>query len=270
LSDNLTIVNQPAPIHRRSIVDEIYERLSARILNGEMRPGDALPAELEIAQTLGVSRPAVREALNRLAASRLVSMRHSGAKRVLDFRRAAGLELLSSLLVDQDGRVDPEVVRSVMEMRSAVGPDVARLAAARRDRALVAALRGLVERMRAAAGDLEALQDLADEFWSHLVDGSANVAYRLAYNSLRASYDRVRRLVTQVLASEIADIESYAEIAECVARSEAAKAQSLSRRLLARGEKSIKDALAKLQRIDGLESIEGLGRAERGSGGKRR
>jgi DNA-binding FadR family transcriptional regulator len=262
LSDNLTIVNQPAPIDRRSLVDEIYERLSARILSGEMRPGEVLPAEQELAETLGVSRPAIREALTRLAAARLVSMRHSGAKRVLDYRRAAGLELLPSLLVTHDGRIDPEVVRSVMEMRSAIGPDVARLAAGRRDRAVLAAVREIVERMRATeASDLETLQDLADEFWSHLVDGAGNVAYRLAYNSLRATYDRVRRLVTQVLASEIADVESYGDIVGAVARGQAAKAQVLSRRLLRRGEESMKDALAKLEKLE---------ETERAPGGKRR
>src|SRR4026208_187723 len=110
-----------APIGRRSIVDGIYERLSNQILSGEMQPGEALPAEQELAERpgvsrpgvregvnrlaaagpragpagrgcaggLGVSRPAVREGWNRLGAARLVSMRHSGGKRVLDFRRTA-------------------------------------------------------------------------------------------------------------------------------------------------------------------------------------
>lgn len=237
-----------APIGHRSVVDEIYERLSAGILSGEMRAGEALPAEQELADTLGVSRPAVREALNRLAAARLVSMRHSGGKRVLDYRRTAGLELLPALLVTRDDRIDPDVVRSVMEMRSAVGPDVARLAAKRRERSLAPKLRELVQRMEASTDDLASLQDLTDEFWSHLVDGSGNVAYRLAYNSLRASYDQVRRLVTQVLAAEIADVKGYADIAEAVACGDAEKAQAQARRLLERGEQSIKAMLVVLGR----------------------
>jgi DNA-binding FadR family transcriptional regulator len=170
-------------------------------------------------------------------------MRHSGGKRVLDFRRAAGLELLPTLLVARDGRIDAAVVRSVMEMRSAIGPDVVRLAARRRDRLLTAALRESIEKMEAAGGDLAALQDLADEFWSRLVDGSRNVAYRLAYNSLRASYDRGRRLVTHVLATEIADVEAYRDIAAAVTRGEGEKAETLARRLLRRGEQSIDAAL---------------------------
>ena len=237
-----------APIGRRSIVDGIYERLSNQILSGEMQPGEALPAEQELAERLGVSRPAVREALNRLAAARLVSMRHSGGKRVLDFRRTAGLELLPALLVSPDGTIDPEVVRSIMEMRSAVGPDVARLAARRRERSLAAKLRALVARMGSSTLDLAALQDLSEEFWSHLVDGSGNVAYRLAYNSLRSSYAQVRQLVTQVLAAEIADVKGYAEIAEAVAGGDAERAGAVARRLLERGERSINEMLAGLGR----------------------
>ncbi len=87
-----------------------------------MRAGEALPTEQDLCAGLGVSRTAVREALNRLATERLVSFRHSGAKHVLDYRRSAGLELLAALLVDGDGRIDPAVVRSVMEMRSALAP----------------------------------------------------------------------------------------------------------------------------------------------------
>src|SRR5262245_56506189 len=109
-----------ARIGRRSVVDDVVDALTAWILKGEMSPGEALPGEQDLAGHLGVSRTVVREAMSRLATARLVSMRHSGSKHVLDYRRSAGLELLRTLLIGPNGAVDPHVVASVMEMRSAL------------------------------------------------------------------------------------------------------------------------------------------------------
>ena len=224
----------------------MVEHLRGEILRGALRAGEALPTEQDLCTGLGVSRTAVREALNRLATERLVSFRHSGAKHVLDYRRSAGLELLAALLVDGDGRIDPAVVRSVMEMRSALAPDVARLAAERRDPATLESLRVVLDAMRRDAGDLSALQDHAGDFWDRLVEASRNVAYRLAYNSLRASYDASKHLLTRVLAGETSDVAVYSALCDAVARRDASTAESLARSLVRRGEESVRTALRAL------------------------
>ncbi|MGQ9857888.1 MAG: GntR family transcriptional regulator [Thermodesulfobacteriota bacterium] len=51
---------------RRSIRESVYSRLKARILSGELAPGERL-AEEHLAEELGVSRTPVREALQKLA-----------------------------------------------------------------------------------------------------------------------------------------------------------------------------------------------------------
>lgn len=233
-----------APIGRKSLVDAVVETLTARILRGDMRPGDALPSENELADRLGVGRSAVREALSRLATARLISMRHGGGKRILDYRHSAGLELLPSLLVEPGGRVDPLAVASVMEMRSALAPDIARLAAMRTTAPLTVRLRETVAHMHQAAGQLGVLQDLAERFWSDLVDGSANIAYRLAFNSLRASYADNKTLFTQILVPETTDIDTYERIATAVEHGDGARAESLARALVRRGEEAIKALFA--------------------------
>ena len=78
-----------------------------------------------------ISCPSVREALKRLQQSRLVSVRHGGTSHVLDYRDSAGLDLLAELIVTPVGRFDTQVVRGIIEMRSALAPDIARLAAER-------------------------------------------------------------------------------------------------------------------------------------------
>lgn len=239
------------PVRKQSLSDAVFDQLREQIVRGALTAGEALPAERALCEALDVNRGAVREALKRLAQARLVSVQHGGASRVLDYRSSAGLELLPDLLLDQAGGFDPIVVRSIVEMRSALAPDIARLAATRGGAALADALDAIVERMDDAHGDLPALQRIAMEFWSTLVDGTENVAYRLAYNSLRDAYGKCMDLLTGILADELGDRKSYRAIATAVRRGDARSAERLARTLTARGERrllSAVEALASSQR----------------------
>ncbi|MGA8258552.1 MAG: GntR family transcriptional regulator, partial [Nocardioides sp.] len=118
------------PVLRRSVTDDVFDQVLAEVVDGSIGAGEQLPSERRLAEVLGVSRPAVREALQRMAQTRLVEVRHGGATTVRDFSRSAGLDLLPQLLV-RDGQLNPAVARSIVEARLAVGPSVAALAAER-------------------------------------------------------------------------------------------------------------------------------------------
>src|SRR5205814_1620728 len=65
-----------APAQRRGrLGDQVYGRLLEEIVSGRYVVGDRLPGENDLAQTFEVSRPVVREALNRLQADGLVTSR---------------------------------------------------------------------------------------------------------------------------------------------------------------------------------------------------
>ena len=235
------------PIQKQSVSDAVFDQLRDRILHGDLVAGERLPAERILCEALGVNRSAVREALKRLEQARLVSVRHGGSSRVLDYRAAAGLDLLPDLLITATGGVDVDVVRSVVEMRSAIAPDIARLASARGEAGVANRLDAIVASMSADADRLDRLQDLAAEFWSELVAASDNVAYRLAYNSLRETYDRSRALLAEPLRAELSATDRYAALAAAVRAHDDDSAESLARELVHRGEAGIKSALGMLE-----------------------
>jgi len=230
------------PVQRQSLSDAVFEQIRNQIVHGGRRPGSSLPAERALCEALGVNRSAVREALRRLEQAGLVVVRQGGASRVRDYRESASLDLLATLLVTPQG-FDPRVVRSILEMRGALGPDVARLAALRGGAACAARLGESVAAMRDAAGDLARLQECATAFWSDLVDGADNVAYRLAFNALHATYDRVRALLARAMEAEIGDPAPYDAVARAVASGDAAAAESAARALLARGAEGVQGAI---------------------------
>jgi GntR family transcriptional repressor for pyruvate dehydrogenase complex len=233
------------PVRRRSAAQAVFERLEAQILGRALTPGEALPSERALTEAFGVNRQAVREALSRLAQMGLVDIRHGGATTVRDFRRSGGLDLLAHLLVGADGAIDLAVVRSIMEMRSAIGPDIARLAAERGLPEQVAQLQRVVAELeRTARADVEALAALDIEFWDVLTVAADNVAYQLALNGLRDFYRPIDAVVHEVLLDELADASAHAAVTDAVARADSAAAEAAARQLLSLGSVAMTEALA--------------------------
>lgn len=220
------------PIERRTAADAIFDQLAEEIVRGRIDAGDALPAERALSEQFRVSRPAVREALQRLAQAGLVEIRHGDGTRVLDYRDATGFDMLGRLLLDAEGGIDVEVVRSVLEMRVAIGADAARLCAQRATPALVDALHAVLDAMLTADGDLPELQRLDLRFWSDVIDGSANIAYRLAFNGMREAYEPVGALLTGVLEAELRNHDARNALVAAVVAHGPEAAEAAARQLL--------------------------------------
>ena len=232
------------PVTRRSLSDHVFEQLRDRIVAGAFAPGAALPGERSLCESLGVNRGPLRDALKRLDQAGLIAVRHGGSTLVRDYREGAGLDLLPDLLQTAGGAWDPEVVRAVLEMRSALAPDVARLAAERAGPEALLALDARVGAMQAAADDLAELQRLSLAFWEELVRACGNVAYQLAFNSLREAYARSMDLLRDVMREEFEDVAQYVGLARAVGAGEPDEAEDAARHLVRRGEARVKAVLA--------------------------
>jgi len=231
------------PIHKSSVSDAVFEQLRAEIVQGRIAPDADLPSERELSQQLQVNRHAVREAVRRLEEAGLVTSLHGSGNRVNDFRRSAGLDLLPVLLVKPSGDVDTSVVRAVVELRHALAPSVARACAQRGGPACAPQLHALAAQMQACT-DLPQLQSHALDFWELIVQGSDNLAYRLAYNSLRKVYEPTQEVLAEVLAPELRANWLYQTIAEAMERGAADDAALAAQTLVRKGLDAVLAAIA--------------------------
>ena len=236
------------PVRRRSVPDEVFEQLLAELVSGDLGPGSSLPSERRLAEVLGVSRPAVREALQRLTHAGLVDVRQGDVTTVRDFRRTGGLDLLPRLLV-RDGELDLAAARSILEARLMLGPQVAALAAARRDEASVATLRARV-RALADAGDPVVAQREALEFWEVVVDAADSIVFRLMFNSLRAAYEPTLELLAAVMSEEVDQLGTYEQIVHAIAAGDDKAATRHAQDLLCPATRSLLDAIELLDAAD--------------------
>jgi GntR family transcriptional repressor for pyruvate dehydrogenase complex len=63
------------PVKPKRVSDLVFEQLRDLIFKGQIKPGEQLMTERELAENLSVSRPTVREAIHRLVALRLLEHR---------------------------------------------------------------------------------------------------------------------------------------------------------------------------------------------------
>jgi len=71
-------VTLKVPVKQAKLADVIMAQLEAMIIEGSLLPGQKLPPERELAQQFNVSRPSLREAIQKLEAKQLVSRRQGG------------------------------------------------------------------------------------------------------------------------------------------------------------------------------------------------
>jgi DNA-binding FadR family transcriptional regulator len=209
-----------------SVSGRIYEDLRGRILADETR---ALPSERRLAEDLGASRHAVREALKRLQQAGLISISHGGATRVRDWRRHGGLELL---LDTREFPAGLEIGRAVLEMRASVGADAARRCAIRASAVVRAELEARAE-VLAAETDLDVRNSIYEAFWDLIIDGADNLAYRLALNTL-VSGQQALELDARLIAAELSDPVAIRALARAIAAGDADDAHVRARELLER------------------------------------
>jgi GntR family transcriptional repressor for pyruvate dehydrogenase complex len=208
----------------------IHASVRADILAGSYAPGAALPSERSLSEQLGTNRHAIREALKRLQQAGLVRISQGGATRVRDWRREGGLDLLVELAAAGEGPPELELPRATLEMRACVGAVAARLCARRAPAAVRAEF---VARAAALAAelDLDLRNEVYERLWELIVEGSGNVAYRLAFNTLLAG-QRVLRFDAALVVNELRATGVVRELVCAIADGDEDAAERGARKLL--------------------------------------
>ncbi|TMB81190.1 MAG: FadR family transcriptional regulator, partial [Chloroflexi bacterium] len=142
------------PIQSVKVFEQVAEQIEKRILDGELRSGDRLPTERELAEQFHVSRTAVREAMKILAQKGLVDMRPGRGTIVIDGAHEAmqdSIGLVMKLKLGEVGGSD-----NLVEVREILETEIAALAAARVTEKEIAAMREAVEVMDESLNDANA------------------------------------------------------------------------------------------------------------------
>jgi GntR family transcriptional regulator, transcriptional repressor for pyruvate dehydrogenase complex len=155
------------PVQKRTLTQEAFDQLVSYLEGDTLRPGDALPSQQELADQLGVSRPVLREAMQRLEAAGLVEIRHGSGSYVA---RPPAETLLERIL----GQFTHDQAVDLLEARMVIEAECAALAAVRATDEDFEAMQAAVDKIRELADQGELTIDGADAFHEALTAASHN------------------------------------------------------------------------------------------------
>lgn len=157
--------------------DRVYHLLFAKIANGDYSPDQKLPSEKELAEQFDVSRPIVREALERLRREDLIYSRQGAGSfvRIRSEQRVLGFPPVETIAD----------IQRCYEFRLTIEPDAAFYAAQRRNEAAIERIGQVVEMLGDATRQQRHREDADFAFHLAITEASNNHYYQSAMQALR-------------------------------------------------------------------------------------
>jgi GntR family transcriptional repressor for pyruvate dehydrogenase complex len=152
------------------LYEQIVEQIEQSVQKGDLKPGDQLPAERELAEQFGVSRTAVREAVKALREKGLVEAYPGKGTFITSGSSNPMRQSLDRMM--RSAQVD--ATSSLVEVREILEPEIAALAAVRATEENLNSLREAVAVMDAAKRDPDAYIEADLDFHLELAEAAAN------------------------------------------------------------------------------------------------
>lgn len=103
-----------------TIKELFVERIEGLIFSGALKPGDKLPSERDLADQMKISKTIVHLGLEDLARMGFINVTPRRGTVVADFAETGNLETLNAILRYNGGKLDRQMVVSIVELRSAI------------------------------------------------------------------------------------------------------------------------------------------------------
>jgi GntR family transcriptional regulator, transcriptional repressor for pyruvate dehydrogenase complex len=182
-----------------AVTDEAIEKIKAMIVAGDLRPGDRLPREADLAERLGLSRNSLREAVKALSLIRVLDVRQGDGTYVTSLEPHLLLDLLGFVV---DFHTD-DAVMHFLEVRRLLEPAATALAAQRMSADDVEKLQAVLDEL-GAEPSIEALVANDLEFHRRIAAGAGNPVLSSLLDGISGPTTRARiwRGLTQEGAAE--------------------------------------------------------------------
>jgi len=216
---NWTVPPKPAEITEERIIDAILE--------GHFPVSSNLPAERELAIQLGITRPTLREALQRVASDGWIEIRHGRLTRVRNYWHEGSLGVLGAI-ARRTQHIPENFIPNLLQVRILLAPAYTRLAVERDTDQVIA---------NTAASAL--LQETAEQYaefdWRlhhNLTVASGNPVFTLILNGFRELYLPMACLYFQASEARLSSRAFSYELELAAQRHDPEKAETITRTVM--------------------------------------
>jgi GntR family transcriptional repressor for pyruvate dehydrogenase complex len=207
------------PVVKQSLSDRLARRIRGLIQTGDYKPGDRLPAIMEMARRFGVGHPTVREALKKLETMGFVEIRHGSGVYVT---RSDEVLVLAS--PDYTGAVTKKLLLDLIQSRMALElQSVAEAARNATDEHLREMRRLLTTAGQSLEND-EVLSSVNMSYHRQIAIASGNTVLAQLLDVLRELFTEEQRLILDIFGSRQRDHQEHLAILEALEQRNAARA----------------------------------------------
>lgn len=209
--------------------DLTEQRLITAILDGTFPPDSHLPAERDLAQQLGVTRPTLREALQRIARDGWIDIQHGKPTRIRHVWTEGSLGVLSGIARYPDHQ-PPEFVPHLLQIRLLLAPEYAAMAVRNNPDQVLAAL----EPCLTLAEDPQAFTTADWNVHLTLTIASTNPIFTLILNGFRDLYLVMGARYFQSEQARGFSRGFYTDLHACTLTGNCSQAEEITRTVMAR------------------------------------
>ena len=220
-------------IKQESVVQSVINVLTDAMRNKELKPGDKIPPEPELAASLGIARSSVREAIKILTYLGVLESKRSEGTFVCDgFKESMIDPMVYGIILNQDS------FENLMELREMTEAGIMRLAILKYDEAEMRTLEGLLADMRAA---LDSGGDTVESFF-RADNAFHDQISQMGKNPLADKIGRVVRTLTYAMRYETVSLMIRGGRGEELLAAHEKLCDALKRRDLSDMEKVVRDS----------------------------
>lgn len=171
-----------------TIKELFIEKIEGMIFSGALKPGDRLPSERDLAEQMKISKTIVHLGLEDLARMGFIEVTPRRGTVVADFAETGNLETLNAILRYNGGKLDRQMIVSIIELRSAIeGASLIRLGRTHNEQDMTE-LREMMSEFEEKAGnspDLSAMASALARYHYKICTLSGNRLFPLIMNAFR-------------------------------------------------------------------------------------
>jgi len=197
------------------------------ILDGQFPIDSALPGERELAARLGVTRPTLREALQRVARDGWIEIRHGKPTRVRNYWQEGSLGVLAAI-ARRPQHLPQDFIAHLLQVRLVMAPGYTRQAVERCPQAVAARLLDCLN-----LPDDPAAYAAADwEIHYFLTQASGNPVFTLILNGFRDLYPPMACVYFQAQDARRRSLQFYRELHAAAQEARPAEAEDITRQVM--------------------------------------
>lgn len=216
-----------ARIENLSLSQRVTNELGKAIISGVYDGKSGLPTEAQLCDEYGVSRTAVREAVKMLAAKGLISSRPRQGIRVecADNWNLYDTSVLKWML---ESSPSLHVLKEFLQMRLAIEPQAAALAARRQDKNAIASIKNALDKMEQGANNINgSLHDADLAFHTAILFASGNRFFFQLREFITTALNVSFQHTTPAKGSNDAIVEEHAKVYKAIVNGEAERAKNM-------------------------------------------